>query len=186
MPYAVGGQTRPVPDPVNPIFVTSKVRDAVSAIAAGWDVVWHSRYVFSDHLRQQVTGRLVDGLLADVEREIQAVLTNSRPIENTDWKAKLPPIEAAAKAVCGVCVGDPYVWARSLARDIDLDAFRLRLDAGRDPGCEYGDEAVAARHDRFSPHSPAKHGRECQERTRGPLARYQPSNRGERSAALVR
>ena len=129
----IGGQTRPVPDPVNPIPGTSKIRDDVSAVAAGWDVVWHSRYIFSDHLRQQVTGRLVDGLLADIERDNQALLTNARPLENTYWKAKLTPIETAAKALCGVCTGDPYVWARALARNIDLDAFRLRLDAGEIP-----------------------------------------------------
>ena len=27
----------------------------------------------------------------------------------------------------------PYVWARALARNIDLDAFRLRLDQGEIP-----------------------------------------------------
>ena len=129
----IAAQTRPVPDPVNPIPGTSKIRDAVSTIAAGWDVVWHSRYVFSDHLRQQVTGRMVDGLLANIERNIKTLLTNARPTENTYWKAKLTPIEVAAKAVCGLCTGDPYVWARTLARNIDLDAFRLRLDQGEIP-----------------------------------------------------
>ena len=129
----IGAQTRPAPDPVNPIPGTSKIRDAVSTIAAGWDVVWHSRYVFSDHLRQQVTGRMVDGLLANIERNIKTLLTNARPTENTYWKAKLTPIEVAAKAVCGLCTGDPYVWARTLARNINLDAFRLRLDQGEIP-----------------------------------------------------
>ena len=129
----IGGQTRPVPDPVNPIPGTGKIRDDISTIAAGWDVVWHSRYVFSNHLRQQVTGRLVDGLLADIERNVQKLLTNARPTENTYWKAKLTPIEVAAKAVCGLCTGDPYVWARTLGRNIDLDAFRLRLDQGEIP-----------------------------------------------------
>ena len=134
LPYGVvGAQTRMVSDPVNAIPSTSKVRDAISTIAAGWDVVWHSRYVFSDHLRQQVTSRLVDGLLADIERNIQALLTNSRPAENDSWKAKLTLIEAAAKAVCSVCVGDPFLWARTLARNIDLHAFRLRLDQGEIP-----------------------------------------------------
>ena len=129
----IGAQTRPVPDPVNPIHGTVKIRDAVSAIAAGWDGVWHSRYVFSNHLRQQVTGRVVDGLLANIERDCQALLATARPTENTNWKAKLTPIEVAAKALCGVCTGDPYVWARNLARNIDLDAFRLRLDQGQIP-----------------------------------------------------
>ena len=129
----IGAQTRPVPDPVNPIPGTSKIRDAVSGIAAGWDVVWHSRYIFSNHLRQQVTGRLVDGLLADIERDTQALLTNARPLENTDWKAKLTVVETAAKAVCGMCTGDPFLWARTLARNIDIDAFRLRLDQGEIP-----------------------------------------------------
>ena len=132
----IGAQTRPVPDPVNPIDGTDKIRDAVAAIAAGWDVVWHSRYVFSDHLRQQVTGRLVDGLLADIERDIQTLLTNARPAENTYWKAKLTPIERAAKALCALCTGDPYVWARILARNVDLDAFRLRLDQGEVPALD--------------------------------------------------
>ena len=132
----IGAQTRGVPDPVNHIPRTHKIRDAVAAIAAGWDVVWHSRYVFSDHLRQQVTGRLVDGLLADIERDIQTSLTNARPTENTDWKAKLTPIEAAAKALCALCTGDPYVWARILARNVDLNAFRLRLDQGQVPALD--------------------------------------------------
>ena len=130
---AIGGQTRPVSGPVNPIPGTNKVRDALAGIAAGWDVVWHSRYIFSNHLRQQVTGRLVDGLLANIERDIKTVLTNARPTENDYWKAKLPPLEAAVEAVCGVCTGDPYVWARALARNIDIDAFRLRLDQGQVP-----------------------------------------------------
>ena len=137
MPHGViGGQTRPVTDPVNPIPATSKIRDEISSIAAGWDVVWHSRYIFSDHLRQQVTGRLIDGLLANVERDIQTLLTDARPAENTDWKAKLPPLEAAAGLICGVCTGDPYVWARALARNIDLDAFRIRLDQGEIPAVD--------------------------------------------------
>ena len=134
LPHGViGAQTRTVPDPVNPIPAMSNVRDAISTIAAGWDVVWHSRYVFSDHLRQQVASRVVDGLLADIERDIQTLLTDARPADNAYWKAKLPPIEAAAKAVCGICTGDPFLWARTLARNIDLDAFRLRLDQGEIP-----------------------------------------------------
>ena len=132
----IGAQTRPVPDPVNPIPATSELRDALSGIAAGWDVVWHSRYIFSNHLRQQVTGRLVDGLLASIERDIKTLLTNARPTENTYWKAKLPALEAATKVLCGVCTGDPYVWARALARNIDLDAFRLRLDQGQVPAVD--------------------------------------------------
>ena len=134
LPYGViGPQTRMVSEPVNPIGGARRVRDAISPIAAGWDVVWHSRYVFQDHLRQQVTGRLVDGLLANIERGLQALLTNSRPAENSYWKAKLAAIEVEAKAVCGVCTGDPYVWARTLARNIDLDEFRLRFDQGQVP-----------------------------------------------------
>ena len=133
-PYGViAAQTRMSSEPVNPIGGARNVRDAISPIAAGWDVVWHSRYVFQDHLRQQVTGRLVDGLLANIERDLQALLTNSSPAENSAWKAKLAAIEVEAKAVCGVCTGDPYVWARTLARNIDLDAFRLRFDQGQVP-----------------------------------------------------
>ena len=134
LPYGViGAQTRMVSEPVNPIGGARLVRDAISPIAAGWDVVWHSRYVFQDHLRQQVTGRLVDGLLANIERDLQALLTNSRPADNSAWKAKLAAIEVEAKAVCGVCTGDPFVWARTLARNIDLDEFRLRFDQGEVP-----------------------------------------------------
>ena len=134
LPHGViGPQTRVLVDPVNPIPAMSKVRDAISTIAAGWDVVWHSRYVFSDHLRQQVASRVVDGLLADIERDAQTLLTDARPADNAYWKAKIPPIEAAAKAVCGICTGDPFLWARTLARNIDLDAFRLRLDQGEIP-----------------------------------------------------
>ena len=129
-------QARPVLDPVNPIPATSKIRDALSGIAAGWDVVWHSRYIFSNHLRQQVTGRLVDGLLANIERDIQTLLTDARPVENTYWKAKLPALEAAAATICGVCTGDPYVWGRALARNIDLHAFRVRLDQGEIPAVD--------------------------------------------------
>ena len=137
MPHgALLPQTRPVFDPVDPRTSMNKIRDALSGIAAGWDVVWHSRYIFSDHLRQQVTGRLVDGLLANIERNIQAFLTDARPAENTYWKAKLPPLEAAAATICGVCTGDPYVWARALARNIDIDAFRLRLDQGEIPAVD--------------------------------------------------
>ena len=134
MPYPpLLPQTRTVEDPVNPIPRINAVRDAISAVAAGWDATWHGRYIFSDHLRQQVTSRLVDGLLAAIVRDIDTLLAAARPAENTAWQAKLPPIEAAAKAVCSLCSGDPYVWARILARNCDLNAFRVRLDRGEVP-----------------------------------------------------
>ena len=134
LPYnTLNGQVLISPDPVNPIPGANKIRDAISSIAAGWDVVWHSRYIFSDHLRQQVTGRLIDGFLANIEREIKTLLINARPAENTYWKAKLAVVETVAETMCGMCTGDPYVWARALARNIDLHAFRLRLDQGEVP-----------------------------------------------------
>ena len=178
-------QTRPVLDPVNPIPATSKIRDALSGIAAGWDVVWHSRYIFSNHLRQQVTGRLVDGLLANIERDIQTLLTDARPVENTYWKAKLPALEAAAATICGVCTGDPYVWGRALARNIDLHAFRLRLDQGEIPAVDMTTKPWQPGTTVASITYPTEDGRECQERTRGPLARHQPEYGRELSAAMV-
>ena len=128
----IAGQTRPVPDAVNPIPRANTVRDTLATIAAGWDVTWHSRYVFSDHLRQQVTSRIVDGLLADIERDLQTLLAKVSPTR-AYWEAKLLLIDAKLVAVCGLCTGDPYVWARVLARNLDLTAFRVRLDQGEIP-----------------------------------------------------
>ena len=181
----IGAQTRPVLDPVNPIPATSKIRDALSGIAAGWDVVWHSRYIFSNHLRQQVTGRLVDGLLANIERDIQALLTDCSP-------RRKHLLESEAAAPGGRSRNDMWLMHRRPLRVGARPCSQHRparvprpARPGRDSSGGHDDEAVAAWHDRCIHHYPTEHGRECQERTRGPLARHQPEYGRELSAAMV-
>ena len=135
VPYGTAHQTTRLSDyPVNPYERCQELRDEIAAIAHGWDWTWHGRYVFSDHLRQQVTGRLVDGLLAESESKIAAYLAATTDPENdTTWKARLATLEAEVKVVCDICTGDPAIWARRIARNVDLHAFRARLDAGEVP-----------------------------------------------------
>ena len=135
VPYGVANQTTRLSDyPVNPYERCQELRDEIAAIAHGWDWTWHGRYVFSDHLRQQVTGRLVDGLLAESETKIAAYLAATTDPENdTTWETRLATLEAEVKVVCDICTGDPAIWARRIARNVDLHAFRARLDAGEVP-----------------------------------------------------
>ena len=135
VPYGTANQTtRLSDDPVNPYERCQELREEIAAIAHGWDWTWHGRYVFSDHLRQQVTGRLVDGLLAESETKIAAYLAATTDPENdTTWETRLATLEAEVKIVCDICTGDPAIWARRIARNVDLHAFRARLDAGEVP-----------------------------------------------------
>ena len=135
VPYGTANQTTRLSDyPVNPYQRCRELRDEIAAIAHGWDWTWHGRYVFSDHLRQQVTGRLVDGLLAESESKIAAYLAATPDPENdTTWETRLATLEAEVKIVCDICTGDPAIWARRIARNVDLHAFRARLDAGEVP-----------------------------------------------------
>ena len=135
VPYGAAHQTTRLSyQPVNPYDRCRELREEIAAIAHGWDWTWHGRYVFSDHLRQQVTGRLVDGLLAESETKIAAYLAATTDPENdTTWKARLATLEAEVKVVCDICTGDPAIWARRIARNVDLHAFRARLDAGEIP-----------------------------------------------------
>ena len=135
VPYGAANQATPLSDyPVNPYERCQELREEIAAIAHGWDWTWHGRYVFSDHLRQQVTGRLVDGLLAESETKIAAYLAATTDPENdTTWETRLATLEAEVKVVCDICTGDPAIWARRIARNVDLHAFRARLDAGEIP-----------------------------------------------------
>ena len=135
VPYGTANQTTRLSDyPVNPYERCQELREEIAAIAHGWDWTWHGRYVFSDHLRQQVTGRLVDGLLAESETKIAAYLAATTDPENdTTWETRLATLEAEVKIVCDICTGDPAIWARRIARNVDLHAFRARLDAGEVP-----------------------------------------------------
>ena len=135
VPYGIANQTTRLSDyPVNPYQRCRELREEIAAIAHGWDWTWHGRYVFSDHLRQQVTGRLVDGLLAESETKIAAYLAATTDPENdTTWETRLATLEAEVKIVCDICTGDPAIWARRIARNVDLHAFRARLDAGEVP-----------------------------------------------------
>ena len=135
VPYGAANQATPLSDyPVNPYERCQELREEIAVIAHGWDWTWHGRYVFSDHLRQQVTGRLVDGLLAESETKIAAYLAATTDPENdTTWETRLATLEAEVKVVCDICTGDPAIWARRIARNVDLHAFRARLDAGEVP-----------------------------------------------------
>ena len=135
VPYGVANQTTLLSDyPVNPYQRCREMREEIATIAHGWDWTWHGRYVFSDHLRQQLTSQLVDGLLAYAEGQIAAYLAATTDPENdTTWKTRLTALEAEVKVVCGICTGDPTIWPRRIARNLDLHAFRARMDAGEIP-----------------------------------------------------
>ena len=88
------------------------------------------RYMFSDHLRQQVTGRIVDGLLAFAWARINYFTNGYNP---ASWEADILPIEQDVKLVCDICEGDASLRSRQVARNLDLLAFQLRLNAGEVP-----------------------------------------------------
>ena len=135
VPYGVSNQFTPLSSyPVNPYGRCRELREEIAGIAHGWDWTWHGQYVFSDHLRQQVTSQLVDGLLAYAEGQIADYLAATTDPENdTTWKTRLTVLEAEVKVVCDICLGDPAIWARRIARNADLHAFRARLNAGEIP-----------------------------------------------------
>ena len=119
--------------PVNPIPRCMELREQIATIAHGWDSAWHGRYVFGNHLRQQVVSRIIDGMLVDAEAKVAALLASATPAVNDDWKAALALVETEVKALCDLCAGDPALWARRLARNIDVEAFRGRLALGEVP-----------------------------------------------------
>ena len=135
VPYGAANQLTPLSSyPVNPYEKCRELREEIATIAHGWDWTWHGRYVFSDHLKQQLAGELLDGLLAHSETKIAAYLAaTTDPGNDATWETRLTALEAEVKVVCDICLGDPAIWARRIARNIDLHAFRARLDAGEIP-----------------------------------------------------
>ena len=122
--------------PVNHIPLMHTLRSELSSIAAGWDIFWHSRYVFANHVRQQVVSRLVDGLLAYGWAEIAKVEAAARPGVNPAWKMETALTADIVRMAVGPITGDPALWARRMARNIDVEAFRLRLALGEIPGVD--------------------------------------------------
>ena len=122
--------------PVNPIPAVRSVRAELARISAGWDVFWHSRYVFQNHLRQQVVSRLVDGILEYGWAEMARVSAAARPVQSLTWETAVAVSAELVRMAVGPMTGDPSLWARRLARNIDVDAFRIRLDKGQVPGVD--------------------------------------------------
>ena len=122
--------------PVNHIPLIHTLRSELSSIAAGWDIFWHSRFVFANHVRQQVVSRLVDGILAYGWAEIAKVEAAARPGVNPAWKMETALTADIVRMAVGPITGDPALWARRMARNIDVEAFRLRLAKGEIPGVD--------------------------------------------------
>ena len=122
--------------PVNHIPLIHTLRSELSSIAAGWDIFWHSRFVFANHVRQQVVSRLVDGLLTYGWAEIAKVESASRPGVSPAWKMETALTADLVRMAVGPITGDPGLWARRMARNIDVEAFRLRLAKGEIPGVD--------------------------------------------------
>ena len=122
--------------PVNHIPGVRAVRAELARISAGWDVFWHSRYVFQNHLRQQVVSRLVDGILAYGWAQMASVSAASRPDQSDTWRTGTELAADLVQMAVGPLTGDPELWARVLSRNIDVDAFRIRLDKGQVPGVD--------------------------------------------------
>ena len=123
--------------PVNPIPTIRELRAELAKIAHGWDLFWHSRYVFSNHLRQQVVSRIVDGLLAYCWGEIAKVETtigSTTDSVSAEWHTLMAITTGLILIATGPITGDPAMWSRALARNIDIEAFRLRLVKGEIPG----------------------------------------------------
>ena len=123
-------------EPVNHIPLMHTLRSELSSIAAGWDIFWHSRFVFANHVRQQVVSRLVDGMLAYGWAEIAKVEAAARPGVNPAWKMETALTADLVRMAVGPITGDPALWARRMARNIDVEAFRLRLALGEIPGID--------------------------------------------------
>ena len=123
-------------EPVNHIPLIHTLRSELSSIAAGWDIFWHSRFVFANHVRQQVVSRLVDGILAYGWAEIAKVEAAARPGVNPAWKMETVLTADVVRMAVGPITGDPALWARRMARNIDVEAFRLRLAKGEIPGVD--------------------------------------------------
>ena len=122
--------------PVNHIPLMHTLRSELASIAAGWDIFWHSRFVFANHVRQQVVSRLVDGLLTYGWAEIAKVEAAARPGVNPAWKMETILTADIVRMAVGPITGDPALWARRMARNIDVEAFRLRLALGEIPGVD--------------------------------------------------
>ena len=123
-------------EPVNHIPLMHTLRSELSSIAAGWDIFWHSRFVFANHVRQQVVSRLVDGILAYGWAEIAKVEAAARPGVSPAWKMETELTADIVRMAVGPITGDPALWARRMARNIDVEAFRLRLAKGEIPGVD--------------------------------------------------
>ena len=123
-------------EPVNHIPLMHTLRSELSSIAAGWDIFWHSRFVFANHVRQQVVSRLVDGILAYGWAEIAKVEAAARPSASPAWKMETAITADIVRMAVGPITGDPALWARRMARNIDVEAFRLRLALGEIPGVD--------------------------------------------------
>ena len=116
--------------PVNPLLRCIELKETLATIAHGWDQGWMGRYMFSNHLRQQVTGRIVDGLLAYAWARIEYFIVGYNP---ASWETDILPIEQDVKLVCDTCEGDASLRSRQVARNLDLLAFQLRLNLGEVP-----------------------------------------------------
>ena len=123
-------------EPVNHIPLIHTLRSELASIAAGWDIFWHSRFVFANHVRQQVVSRLVDGLLTYGWAEIAKVEAAARPGVSPAWKMETTLTADIVRMAVGPITGDPGLWARRMARNIDVEAFRLRLAKGEIPGVD--------------------------------------------------
>ena len=135
-PYRGVQNTELSKTPVNHIPGVRAVRADLARISAGWDVFWHSRFVFQNHLRQQVVSRLVDGILAYGWAEMARVSAAARPVQSLTWEMEVALSADLVRMAVGPITGDPELWARVLARNIDVDAFRIRLDKGQVPGID--------------------------------------------------
>ena len=136
VPYAGSPTAELSEKPVNPVPTVRAVRADLADIAHGWDLFWHSRFVFQNHLRQQVTSRLVDGLLKYGWELIKTAETAARPAVTANWSIEIGLAADLTRMAVGPITGDPAMWGRRLARNINLETFRTRLDKGHVPGVD--------------------------------------------------
>ena len=131
VPYGAATKTSELSTtPVNPLLRCGELKETLAITAHGWDQGWMGRYMFSNHLRQQVTGRVVDGLLAYAWARINYFINGYNRLT---FATDILLIERDVKLVCDICEGDTSLRSRQVARNLDLLAFQLRLNLGEVP-----------------------------------------------------
>ena len=141
-------------EPVNHIPLMHTLRSELSSIAAGWDIFWHSRYVFANHVRQQVVSRLVDGLLAYGWAEIAKVEAAARPGVNPAWKMETALTADIVRMAVGPITGRPCAVGAATGPQHRRGSVQAAPGEGRGPRRGHPRKSVGSdRRDAYQHHA---------------------------------